>query len=395
MPFAATTPPRLSTLVLLTALSVLSLNMFLPSLANMAVDFEADYALLTFAIAGYLGVTAVLMLILGPLSDRYGRRPVMLVSLALFTVASLVCTLTGNIWVFLAFRVLQGAVIAGWGLSLTITRDISGPEEAAKRISFITMAMSVAPMLGPVLGGGLDEMFGWRSSFLTFTILGLLAFLLCWVDMGETNRQKSTSFASQFRNYPDLLKNGRYWDYAISIAFAAGCFYIFLAGVPLVAVSMLGLSPATLGFYMGLITLGFTVGTFFSGRFSQRISLNNLILIGRVTAMAGLLIGLLFMLSGVVNVYTLFAPVMIVGLGNGLSIPSCNAGALSVRPDLAGSALGLVGAMNVGFGAFMTSFTGTILDNDHGALTLILLMSAATFISLLAALHLKWLDRRK
>ncbi|WP_334127780.1 multidrug effflux MFS transporter [Sneathiella sp.] len=391
---SATTPPRLVTLVLFTALSTLSLNMFLPSLANMAVDFETDYALITVAVAGYLGVTAALMLIVGPLSDRYGRRPVMLASLAIFTLASLACTLTENIWVFLAFRALQGTVIAGWGLSLTVTRDIFPPEEAAKHISFISMAMSIAPMLGPMIGGGLDELFGWRASFVAFTLMGSAAFLLCWIDMGETNSQKTASFAAQFKSYPDLLTNSRYWDYAICVAFSAGCFYIFLAGVPLIAVAMLGLSPAALGLYMGLITIGFTLGTFTSSRLSHRLPLNSLILLGRIIAIAGLLGGLALMLAGIVNVYTLFAPVMMVGFGNGLSVPSCNAGALSVRPDLAGSALGLVGALNVGFGALMTSFTGPLVDNNHGALILILMMTAATLVSLVSALHLRWLDRR-
>lgn len=394
MLFAATTPPRLATLVLFTALSTLSLNMFLPSLANMAVDFKADYALLTIAVAGYLGVTAVLMLIVGPLSDRYGRRPVMLASLTIFTLASFVCLLTDDIRVFLAFRAAQGTVIAGWGLSLTVTRDVFPPQEAAKHISFISMAMSVAPMLGPMMGGVLDELFGWRASFVAFVLMGIAAFVLCWVDMGETNSQKTASFSAQFKSYPDLLTNSRYWDYAIGVSFAAGCFYIFLAGVPLVAVAMLGLSPATLGLYMGLITLGFTLGTFVSSRIAHRMTLNTLILIGRIAAMAGLVVGLVLMLVGIVNVYTLFVPVMMVGFGNGLSVPSCNAGALSVRPDLAGSALGLVGALNVGFGALMTSFTGPLVDNDHGALILIVLMTIATLVSLFAALHLKWLDRR-
>ena len=108
----ATTPPRLSTLVALTAVSVLSLNMFLPSLANIAADLDADYALVSLSISAYLGLTAVLQVILGPLADRYGRRPVLLISVVLYTAASLVCTFATDIWVFLAFRIVQGAIIA-------------------------------------------------------------------------------------------------------------------------------------------------------------------------------------------------------------------------------------------------------------------------------------------
>ena len=137
--FAATTPPRLLTLVLFTALSVLSLNMFLPSLANMAEDFQADYALVTLSIAGYLGVTGGLSLVVGPLSDRFGRRPVMLVALVIFTLASLVCAVTTNIWVFLGFRVLQGAMVAGWALSrfTAVTRVL-------RVVAFVGVAASLA-----------------------------------------------------------------------------------------------------------------------------------------------------------------------------------------------------------------------------------------------------------
>ena len=394
MPFAAATPPRMITLVMLPALATLSLNMFLPSLAHMAVDFEAEYALMTLAIAGYLAITSVLTLIIGPFSDRYGRRPVMLVALMIFTLASLICATTGNVYIFLISRVCQGAIIAGWGVALAVVRDTSEPKEAARRISFITMCMSLAPMLGPMVGGVLDELFGWRSNFIAYALFGAATLLLCWVDLGETNRHKSESFTQQFRSYPGLLKTGRYWDYAICMAFSTGCFYIFIAGVPLVAVTLLGLSPALLGLYMGLITLGFAFGTFLSGRLTQRAGLTTMILAGRVVATAGMVISLAFFLGDVTNAYTLFGPIMLVGVGNGLTMPSANAGVLSIRPDLAGSAVGLVGALSVGSGAALTSLTGVLVTEESGGVPLLLIMLAAALVSLAAALHLKWLERR-
>ena len=203
---AASSPPRLSTLVLLTALSVLSLNMFLPSLSNIAEEFEADYALVNLSIAGYLGIMAVLQLIMGPLSDRYGRRPVLLAGTALFALASLGCALAGNIWVFLAFRILQGAIVAGNALSRAVIRDMVPAREAASLMAHVAMAMAVAPMLGPMLGGALDEIFGWRASFVVFTGLGVLVLGLCWIDLGETNRNPSETFIKQFHDYPELLR---------------------------------------------------------------------------------------------------------------------------------------------------------------------------------------------
>ena len=146
MRYSATSPPRIFTLVLLTALSVLSLNMFVPSLSNMAEDFHTDYALVNLSIAGYLAITAVLQLIMGPLSDRYGRRPVLLTGLAIFALASLGCAQASNIWVFLGFRILQGAIISGSALSQAVVRDMVPAREAASLMGYIAMAMAVAPM---------------------------------------------------------------------------------------------------------------------------------------------------------------------------------------------------------------------------------------------------------
>ena len=157
MNFSDASPPRLITLVLLTGLSVLSLNMFLPSLSNIAEEFQADYSLVNLSIAGYLGVTAALQLIMGPLSDRFGRRPVLLAGLTIFILASLGCMLATNIRDFLVFRVLQGAIISGWVLSLAVIRDTATEREAASRIGYVTMAMAVAPMRGPMFGGVLSS----------------------------------------------------------------------------------------------------------------------------------------------------------------------------------------------------------------------------------------------
>ena len=180
---APNSPPTLFTLILLTAFSTLTLNMFLPSLANIAADLDTSYAKVSLAVAGYLAVTAVIQLIVGPLSDRIGRRPVLLGAIVIFTFASLGSALTTNIWVFLAFRVFQGGMIAGYALSLAIVRDTDSERKAVGLIGYISMAMAVAPMLGPMLGGVLDTAFGWRANFYFYAGAGLLLLAICWIDL--------------------------------------------------------------------------------------------------------------------------------------------------------------------------------------------------------------------
>ena len=163
--YSAKTPPHLITLIILTSTSVLAMNMFLPSLTNMAAEFSVSYSVMNISVAGYLAITAVLQVILGPLSDRFGRRPVLLGSILIFSLASLFCALSSNIWIFLSLRILQGAIISGMALSRAIVRDMMAPKDAVRVLGTIAMAMAVAPMLGPILGGVFDEIFGWRAIF--------------------------------------------------------------------------------------------------------------------------------------------------------------------------------------------------------------------------------------
>ena len=267
---AAASPPRITTLIMLAGLSVLSLNMFLPSLSTMAGAFEADYAVVSLAIGGYLAMTAILQLIIGPLSDRYGRRPVLLAGLLIFAAASLGCVLSTNFWVFLGFRLAQGVIISGWVISMAIIRDTSEPQEAASLIGYVTMAMAIAPMLGPMVGGMFDEFLGWRSNFIFYAASGALLLAICWADAGETNTSPSETLGSQIRTYPELFTSRRFWGYTLCMAFSTGSFYSFLAGVPLVAGALFNLSTSSLGFYMGTITAGFMTGSFLSGRYSKR-----------------------------------------------------------------------------------------------------------------------------
>lgn len=390
---AAPPAPRLSTLVLLTALSVLTLNMFLPSLARIAEAFDADYALVNLAIGGYLAVVAVMQIVIGPLSDRYGRRPVMFGALAVYVLASLGCLLANDITTFLVFRMLQATVTAGWILSLAVIRDTSPQNEAASRIGYLTMAMAVAPMLGPMIGGILDETFGWRSSFVVYVVGGIAMLCLSIIDLRETNLTPSRTFTEQIRTYPELLRARRFWGFALCMAFSTSAFYAFIAGAPLVADTVLDLSPTLLGICLGSITGGFMVGSFLSGRYAGRGSPTRLILLGRLSACIGPSAGLAAYALDFMTAPVLFGAAILVGLGNGLTMPGCNAGTLSVRPDLAGSAAGLSGALTISAGAILSSVTGLVTTPENGPAALFGMMLFCSAMGLLAILYVRSLDR--
>lgn len=380
------TPPTIATLILLTGATTLSLNMFLPSLVNIAAEFETNYALVSTSIAGYLVATAVLQVIIGPLSDRYGRRPVMLWAVAVFAAASLGCLLAQDIWTFLAFRMLQGAIITGGALARVIVRDTSDPAEAVGLLGYISMAMAIAPMLGPMVGGVLDEFFGWRSSFALYTVIGFALMALTWVDLGETNTSPSATFGHQFKAWPYLVRSHAFWAYSGCVAFSTGAFYAFIAGVPLVASAFFDMSPGVLGVYMGSITGGFFCGSFAAARLAKRTPPLTMMITGRILACLGLSGGLVLFSIGVVHEFALFGATIFVGVGNGLTMPAANVGVMSVRADLAGTASGLSGAMTVACGAVLTWMAGTLVNADTGAIMLLTLMLSASLLSLISAI---------
>jgi MFS transporter, DHA1 family, multidrug resistance protein len=393
---AASAPPRLFTLVLLSGLSVVSLNMFLPSLSNIAAEFQAGYGLLaSMSIAGYAGMTTVLQLLIGPFSDRFGRRPVILVSLVIYILGSLGCLLATDVWTFLLFRTIQAAIVSGFALSRVIIRDTEPAQKAAGLMGYLSIAWAIAPMLAPMLGGALDLLFGWRANFIAFLVFGAAVLALCWFDLGETNKNPSETFTKQFKSFPSLFRSWLFWGYSLCMAFSMGALYAFLAAAPLVATAVLRMSPATLGIYMGSTAAGFILGSFVSGRFAAHYPLTTMIVAGRVVAFAGLTVGLGLLLAGIVHEFSLFGSCVFLGVGNGISMPSSNVGAMSVRPELVGSAAGLSGALTGAGGALMSGITSTVLNEANAAFVLLGMMLVSSTMALLAALFVLCLDRRK
>lgn len=389
------TPPHLMTLVAMAALSALSMNIFLTSIPSMAEYFGADYAVMQLAVPGYMAASAVLQLIIGPLSDLYGRRPVMLLGTSIFVIASVGCIFATSVEVFLAFRLLQGSIVTAMVLSRAIVRDIHGPAEAARMLSFVTMGMAVVPMIGPMVGGVLEELFNWQASFWTLAAFGVGLLLLVWRDLGETHRYRGAGFASQFRAYPELVRSPRFWGYTLTAGFASGAYFAFLGGAPFVAASILNISPTEMGLYFIIITSGYIVGNYFSARNSNRLGLNQTMLAGCIVSVGGTVVVLALYALGFHSPIALFGPMVLVGLGNGLTMPNANTGMVSVRPQLAGSASGLGGAMMVAVGASMSAITGALLGPGSSAYPLILMMMLSASASIFSALLVIRVARKK
>ena len=381
------TPPVLITLILITSISVLTMNAFIPSLPALAEDLGSSYAFMQIAVSGYLLMTAFMQLLIGPLSDRYGRRPVILISLVIFILASLGCIMAEDGITFMIFRMLQAAVASGMVLSRTIVRDLLEPNEAASMIGYMTAAMALVPMFGPMYGGAMEEALGWRATFWSFVVFGVAILWLCWIDLGETNKTRSSSFKEQVKAYPDLLRARRFWGYTLTAAFASGSFFALLGGGPYVGREIFELSPAATGLYLGMIAFGYMSGNLITGRYAAIMGINRTMMIGCLISTFGIGAGLLVNLFIVQHPLAVFGFCIFVGLGNGLTMPSATTGILSVRPGLAGSASGLGSAMMIGGGAGLSALAGALLSKESGAAPLLALMVASAICSVIVTLY--------
>lgn len=380
------------TLVALSGMGALSMNIFLPSLPGMARDFDVDYAIMQLSVSAYIGASAVIQLLAGPVSDRFGRRPVALVGLVIFALATVGTLIAPNATMFLLFRLIQAMVSVCLLLSRAAVRDIYDDARAASMIGYVTMGMAVVPMLAPVIGGVLDEAFGWRANFAMMGILGLMTLVLVWRDMGETVRGGGLPMRQQIANYPILARSHRFWGYCLAATLSSGCFFAYLGGAPFVGEQVFGLTPAQVGYFFAAPSVGYLAGNFMSGRFTAQVGLNRMILFGALICLVALGVSLLATLAGMISPLVFFGAIAFMGLGNGLVMPNTNIGMMSVRPELAGTASGLGGALAVAGGAVLSALAGALLQPGSGATPLQVIMFASAAGSLVSVL---WVLRRE
>lgn len=251
------TAPHIFTLILMSSMSVMSMSVFLPSLPSMTEFFKTDYSLIQLSISLYLACTAIVQLIAGPLSDYFGRRKIVLIAIMVLIFATIGCYFAKSIETFLFFRVLQASIATLMAISKAIVRDMVSPEKAASMLGYVTMGMSVAPMIAPSIGGFFEAYYNWQATFLFVIILSIGLFFLCWFDLGETNKVKNKSLSEQIKEYPILFSSRRFWGYAFAAAFSTGTFFAFLGGAPFVGSKVFNLTPTTMGFLFGLPAVGF------------------------------------------------------------------------------------------------------------------------------------------
>ena len=349
----------------------------------MTEYFQTDYRVMQLSVATYLLFNAVLQVVVGPISDFFGRRLIVLWSIVFFLIATFGCMFAPNVEVFLFFRMCQAVIVTGMVLSRAIVRDLYPARQAASMIGYVTMGMAVAPMLGPMIGGFLDEAFGWKASFSLFLIIGGITLAMSYFDLGETLPARKKNIWSQFKEYPELFQSHRFWGYCFVAAFSSGVFFAYLGGAPFIGSEIFGLEPGTLGFYFGLTAFGYMSGNFFSGKWSVRVGINKMIIIGCFITLIGPIGPILATYAGSTHPLSFFGFAILMGVGNGLIMPNATAGMLSVRPHLAGTAAGIGGAIMIGIGSGLSALAGSLLTTESGPYPLYYIMLFCVIMGLI------------
>lgn len=383
--FRSTSPPHITTLILVAGIGAIPLNMFLPTLPDMADYFDAPIEAMQFAVTGYLILTSLAQLIIGPISDRYGRRPVMCIALVSFILASLGAAMSESFLTFMVFRCLQAAIVSGFILSRAAVRDTVSRDDAASKIGYVTMGMALVPMLTPPIGGLLGEAFGWQSNFYFMAAAASGVLAIVYFDMGETNQTKSASFTAQFEAYPELIKSRRFWGYAICASFGSGMYFAYLSGAPFVGDMHYNLSAAQVGIFMGFPPIGYLFGNWITARWTKRFGLVRMMMFGATISLILMLFPLVLVNMGVNHPLGFYAFAIGIGFGNGFVMPTSQTGLMDINPELAGSAAGLGGALMTMGGALLSALTGFVLTETSGPTPLILCIVICAICSLIAA----------
>lgn len=352
-------------LVTITLIGPLAVHMYIPIMPTIQQAFGVSTVLTTLTFSMVLFVMAFGTLIYGSASDRYGRKPVLMVGLFLFVAGSAICAVAWNFEVLIAGRLLQ-ALAAGCGVVLAraIARDVYGPDKLAQVIAYITTAYVLGPTLAPPVGGAISDLFGWNAVFVFATGVSIVVIVLGGTIIREThfNRKTGGRGGALLRDYFNLFKNPVFVGYAFVPAFTSGAFFALATYASFLMRDHYKASPGEYGLYFMLLTIGFMSGNFISGRLGNRVSTEYMVTLGCVVGLitVELLAASLFIWPD--YPIALFLPGAVIGIAQGLAMPHAQAAAINAEPDLTGTASGVVMFLHFFAAAAASLFLSTLYD---------------------------------
>jgi DHA1 family bicyclomycin/chloramphenicol resistance-like MFS transporter len=381
--------PGLSVLVLVTMSGTFPIHSFVPALPALAHEFGGSPGEVQLTITLYILGLSFGQLLYGPLSDRYGRRPVLLFGLAFYFLGSVACAMATSLSFLIGARVIQAlGGCAGLVLGRVIARDSAGPAQVVRSLSTLGIVMSVAPALAPILGAQLTQHFGWRGVFYMFSILsaGVLAMIV--LTLAETCPEKRVDKPLEsFLSYGKLLQSRKFLGNAIGGACATTSFYAFVAVSPFIFLKGFGVSATVFGLiYVGVVvslSAGYSSANFLSGKLKSATILHRATVIMIIAA----LVIVAACAFKHVTVLSISLPMMAFMFGTGLASPYAVTGAINAEPNMVGAASGMYGFIQMTFGALCTVAAGTLPAHPEVSMGVVLFVSACLSLLAFRAAH--------
>ena len=388
---AEPSPALTVNLIAQVAYSLLVMTVCLPSMPEWGDFFgrPQDEVQLTFS--GFVLTFGLLQLVYGPLSDRYGRRAMILIGLAVGITGSLAAAMAQSLPMLVAARVLQGAgVAAGMVVGRAAVQDLFHGPQRTRVMAYVGMTLGLCPPTGTVVGGQIHEALGWQANFVGVAALGVLLFAAAWWGLPRGSGAAEGSpraagagavLAGMGQAYARLLRMPVYLLHVTILGFTTAAFYMFLSGAPSVLRSY-GIGPGEVGFAIMVVPLSYIVGNFLTSRMVRRTGGPALMRVGQTLSLTGVGLMLLLGLAGQHSPWAFVLPLLLLGIGHGLLVPPCLVATVALMPALAGAASALAGVTQQLMGALGGYLVGWVSLADHVGLAA--LMLGATALATLA-----------
>jgi DHA1 family bicyclomycin/chloramphenicol resistance-like MFS transporter len=389
--------PLIILLTALVSLSVFSTDIYLPSLPEMVEVFHTTISDVQLTLSSYMVGFALSMLLSGLISDRFGRRPVVLTGIGLHFIASIICLFTSRIEILIAARFFQAlGGCCGTVLGRVIVRDLYPKKECIKVLSYMATGMSLSPALAPILGGYLQSWYGWKASFITLACVSGVIFIFSFWFLKESIPAINKGVLSPKKliaNYGKVLGNRHFLGYTAAITFAWCGYFSFICGSSFVFIDLLKVSPSTYGMLYGVVVTGYLIGTFLSNRLAARYQIKQSVLLGVLIGLIGSAFLLCCALFASFSVISMMVPMVIFLIGIGIIMPNCQVAATDPFPNLMGTAASLFYFIEMMTGAVAGTIVGR--SNEISQMPMVLVNFSSSLLMFTSFVGLIWLFNKQ
>ncbi|MHA1563756.1 MAG: multidrug effflux MFS transporter [Alphaproteobacteria bacterium] len=347
----------------LSAVGQFATSVYLPALPAIATSLSASTAAVQLSLTSYFIAFALAQLVYGPVTDRFGRRPVVLFGLVVFIAGSLLAATSGSVAMLIAARAVQAiGACAGLVVGRAVVRDLVDGADLARAMAYIALTFAAVPGLAPFFGGFLLTQFGWPAIFQATALLGIVIILLTYFRLPETNSAPMAKLdaIAAARAYGPLFHSRAYLGYATTTAFALGGIFAFHSGTPALFIGALGVSPSDYGIYPLITVFGFITATSVTARLAGRVSIVGMVRTGLAVLSLAAVLLVALPLGGILTPLSITLTIVLYGMGLGLLLSTGAAAAMQGFPERAGTAAALLGFLHMASGALASAIVSAL-----------------------------------